>query len=146
MAIRNIYLKIERILGYDPVAPQDEMGRYHRDCARNPGHEDGRIPDGEVALRRVDALVYREYLDAGYTMPNMAPLIANDVNEPMADRRGRSQACDKDYASVCQSILRSLLEWQDRCAAGRSVIHVSRNHFYVAVNSLRRTGEIRGFW
>ena len=87
MAIRNIYLKIERLLGYSPVAPQDEMGHYHQDCARNTGHEDGRVPDGEVALRRVDALVYREYLDAGYTMPNMAPLIANDVNEPMADRR-----------------------------------------------------------
>ena len=87
MATRNVYLKIERLLGYDPVAPQDEMGRYHRDCARNPRHEDGRIPDGEVALRRLDALVYREYLDAGYSMPNMAPLISNDVNEPMADRR-----------------------------------------------------------
>src|SRR3989454_3453048 len=87
MAIRNIYFKIERLLGYSPVAPQDEMGQYHCDCARNSGHEDSHIPDGEVALRRVDALVYREYLDAGYTMPNMAPLIANDVNEPMADRR-----------------------------------------------------------
>jgi FtsP/CotA-like multicopper oxidase with cupredoxin domain len=87
MSTRNIYLKIEQILGYSPVAPQDEMGHFHRDCARNPGHEDGRVPDGEVALRRVDALVYREYLDAGFTMPNMAPLIANDVTEPMADRR-----------------------------------------------------------
>ena len=33
MAIRNIYLKIERLLGYSPVAPQDEMGHYHQDCA-----------------------------------------------------------------------------------------------------------------
>ena len=48
MAIRNIYLKIEHILGYSPVAPQDEMGHYHHDCARNPGHEDGRVPDGEA--------------------------------------------------------------------------------------------------
>ena len=56
MAMRNIYLKIERLLGYSPVAPQDEMGHYHQDCARNTGHEDGRVPDGEVALRRVDAL------------------------------------------------------------------------------------------
>jgi plastocyanin len=87
MAIRNIYLKIEHILGYSPVAPQDEMGHYHHDCARNPGHEDGRVPDGEAALRRVDALVYHEYLDAGYSTPNPAPLIANDVNEPMFDRR-----------------------------------------------------------
>ncbi len=44
MPTHNIYLKIEHILGYSPVAPQDEMGHYHLDCARNPGHENGRVP------------------------------------------------------------------------------------------------------
>ena len=87
MSIQNVYLKIENILGYSPVAPQDEMGHYRSDCARNPGHENARIPDGEVALRHVDALVYREYEDAAYTTPSMMPLVANDVNEPMADHR-----------------------------------------------------------
>lgn len=87
MTTTNVYLKIERILGYNPIAPQDEMGQFRRDCARNVGHEDGRVPDGEVALRSVDALVYREYVDVTYTTPNSAPLIANDVTEPMFDHR-----------------------------------------------------------
>src|SRR5262249_39857652 len=38
-------------------------------------------------LSRLDAIVYREYLDAGYTVPNTVPLIAADINEPAYDRR-----------------------------------------------------------
>ena len=34
-----------------------------------------------------DGLVYREYLDAHYTVPNKAKLIEADVNEPPWDRR-----------------------------------------------------------
>ena len=87
MARRDIYLKIERIAGYCPVAPGDEMGGGRRDCLRNDGHDDAHVPDAEAALRRLDALVYREYLDAGYSTPNMVPLIAVDINEPMFDYR-----------------------------------------------------------
>jgi len=87
MARRDIYLKIERIAGYCPVAPGDEMGGGRRDCLRNDGHDDAHIPDAEAAQRRLDALVYREYLDAGYSTPNMVPLIAVDINEPMFDYR-----------------------------------------------------------
>lgn len=62
---RDIYLKIEQLPAYSPVAPDEgEHGRYRRDCMRGHGHEDGRIPDAEVDLRRLDALIYREYLDA----------------------------------------------------------------------------------
>ena len=85
---RDIYLKIEKISGYSPLASDDaERILLRRDCMYNHGHEDGRIPDSEVALSRLDALVYREYLDPGYTVPNMAPLISADVNEPAFDRR-----------------------------------------------------------
>jgi hypothetical protein len=65
MAIRNIYLKIERIPDYSPVEPDDHVSppiKYRRDCMRNMGHEDGTIPDDEVAARRLTALIYREYL------------------------------------------------------------------------------------
>lgn len=85
---RDIYLKIERLPGYSPLASDDaEKLLFRRDCMYNHGHEDGRIPDSEVALSRLDAIVYREYLDPGYTTPNTAKLIDADVNEPNFDRR-----------------------------------------------------------
>ncbi len=63
MAIRDIYLKIEQIQDYSPVEPETMVGpprHYRRDCMRNPGHEDAKIPDTEVEARRLTALVYRE--------------------------------------------------------------------------------------
>jgi plastocyanin len=88
MKCRDIYLKIEQIIGYNPVAPDDaEHGRHGRDCMRNHGHEDARVPDAEMARRRLDVLVYREYLDAAYTVPRTDPLVADDINEPRWDRR-----------------------------------------------------------
>ena len=85
---RDIYLKIERLPGYSPLASDDaERILFRRDCMYNHGHEDGRIPDSEVALSRLDAIVFREYLDPGYTIPNTAKLINADVNEPAFDRR-----------------------------------------------------------
>ena len=38
---------------------------YRRDCMGNPEHEDGAIPLSEVDARRLNALIYREYLDLG---------------------------------------------------------------------------------
>src|SRR5262249_49264377 len=62
---RDVYLKIERIPGYSPLASDDaERNLFRRDCMFNHGHEDGKIPDAEVALSRLDAIVYRDYLDA----------------------------------------------------------------------------------
>jgi plastocyanin len=85
---RDIYLKIERIPGYSPLASDDaEKSALRRDCMFNHGHEDGTIPDAEVALSRLDAIVYREYFDAAYTVPNLAKLIDADINEPAFDRR-----------------------------------------------------------
>jgi hypothetical protein len=72
MAIRNVYLKIERIFDYSPVRPDEHVTppiQYGRDCMRNMGHEDGLIPDDEINARRVTALIYREYLDASYFVP-----------------------------------------------------------------------------
>src|SRR5918995_76644 len=88
MRCRDVYLQIERIPAYSPVAPDEgEHGRYKRDCMRHHGHEDARIPDAEVERRRVDAVVYREYLDSSYTVPNMAKVVEHDVTEPPWDRR-----------------------------------------------------------
>jgi len=90
MATRNIFLKIEAIVGYSPVEPDDHVSppiQYRRDCMRNPGHEDGTIPDDEVNARRLTALIYREYLDANYLVPKPEKLVAADINEPAFTRR-----------------------------------------------------------
>lgn len=90
MGIRDIYLKIETIPGYSPVEPDDHVSppiQYRRDCMRNMGHEDGTVPDDEVAARRLTALIYREYLDSQYLVPKPDKLVASDVNEPAFTRR-----------------------------------------------------------
>lgn len=88
MNTRHIYLKIEPLNNYTPVAPDDAEHHKHRlDCMRNMDHEDGTIPPSEIDRRRLDALVYREYLDANYTILKTDPLIPEDVNEPSAERR-----------------------------------------------------------
>jgi len=85
---RDVYLKIERIPAYSPVAPDDaEHHKHRRDCMRNPEHEDTTIPHAEVEQRKLDAVVYREYFDAAFTVPNTAPLVAADINEPRFERR-----------------------------------------------------------
>lgn len=83
MPLRDIYLRIETIPGYSPVEPDDHVSppiQYRRDCVRNMGHEDGSIPDDEVAARRLTALIYREYLDPQYLIPKPDKLVAADVN------------------------------------------------------------------
>jgi FtsP/CotA-like multicopper oxidase with cupredoxin domain len=90
MAIRDIYLKIETIVGYSPVEPDDHVTppiQYRRDCMRNQGHKDGTIPSDEVDGRRLTALIYREYLDPGYLVPKPDKLVVADVNEPAFNRR-----------------------------------------------------------
>jgi FtsP/CotA-like multicopper oxidase with cupredoxin domain len=85
---RDIYLKIEKIPAYSPVAPDDaEHHKHRRDCMRNPTHEDTHIPPAEVEQRKFDAVVYREYLDPAFTIPNTAPIVPADINEPRYDRR-----------------------------------------------------------
>jgi FtsP/CotA-like multicopper oxidase with cupredoxin domain len=84
----HIYLKIEPLRDYTPVAPDDAEHHKHRiDCMRTMDHEDGKIPPAEIDRRRLEGLVYREYLDADYTVLKTDPLIAADINEPAADRR-----------------------------------------------------------
>ena len=90
MPFRDHYLKIETIPDYSPVEPDDHVSppiQFRRDCMRNMGHEDGTIPDDEVAARRLTALIYREYLDPQYLVPKPDKLIAADVNEPAFTRR-----------------------------------------------------------
>ena len=85
---RDIYLKIEKIPAYSPVAPDDaEHHKHRRDCMRNPTHEDTHVPHAEVEQRKLDAVVYREYLDPAFTIPNTAPIAPADINEPRFDRR-----------------------------------------------------------
>jgi plastocyanin len=90
VALRDIYLKIEPVLDYSPVRPDEHVSPpivYMRDCMRNPGHEDGTIPADEVNARRLTALIYREYLDAGYLIPKPDKIVVADVNEPAYMRR-----------------------------------------------------------
>lgn len=88
MKTRHIYLKIEQVSNYSPVAPDDAEHHKHRlDCMRNMDHADSSIPQSEVDRRSLDALIYREYLDATYTTIKNTPLIAADINEPRIERR-----------------------------------------------------------
>jgi FtsP/CotA-like multicopper oxidase with cupredoxin domain len=84
---RDIFLKIEHIPDYTPLAPVICSRQYGRDCMYSHGHETGRIPANEIFEARLDALVYHEYLDPNYTIPNKAKIIKADVNEPPWDRR-----------------------------------------------------------
>jgi len=87
---RHIYLKIERIEGYNPVMPQDKAVppvHYGRDCMRNEGHENTLIPKSEIDARALNAVVYREYLDSGYLIPKPDKLILADINEPVYNHR-----------------------------------------------------------
>ena len=69
---RDIFLKIEYVKDYSPYAPILCSRHYGRDCMFNPGHESGRLSPREIMGASLDALVFREYLDPGYSKPNMA--------------------------------------------------------------------------
>ena len=84
---RDVFLQIESVPEYSPLAPLLCARRYGRDCQLNEGHELGRIPAEEILAARIDALVYREYLDASYTQPNTAKLVSSDSAEPPWNRR-----------------------------------------------------------
>ena len=90
MPTRHVYLKIEQITEYSPVAPDPMAGApamYGRDCMRNEGHEDATIPMSEITARTLGALVYREYLDPSYIVPKPDKIILADINEPAYHRR-----------------------------------------------------------
>src|SRR5262245_21496846 len=84
---RDIFLRIEPLVGYSPLAPIVGSRRYGRDAMRGVGHEVGRVQPEEIAAATVDALVYREYLDDHYLVPNTAKIVESDVNEPPWYRR-----------------------------------------------------------
>jgi FtsP/CotA-like multicopper oxidase with cupredoxin domain/sugar lactone lactonase YvrE len=84
---RDVFLQIEPLPDYSPLAPILCSRRYGRDCQLNEGHELGRISSDEILQTRVDALVYREYLDSDYMVPNTAPLVPSDATEPPWSRR-----------------------------------------------------------
>ena len=77
---RDIFLKIEPLPSYSPLAPVVCARHFGRDCMFNPGHDSGRIPAREILATTADGLVYREYVDSHYTIPNKAKLIEADVN------------------------------------------------------------------
>jgi plastocyanin len=90
MPPRDVYLKIQQLNGYTPVEPADHVTppvRYRRDCMRGPGHEDGTIPADEVNARRLNALIYREYLDPQFLVPKPDKLVVADINEPAFTHR-----------------------------------------------------------
>jgi FtsP/CotA-like multicopper oxidase with cupredoxin domain len=84
---RDVFLKIEPLADYSPLAPIACSRRFGRDAMLRPGHELGRVQPSEIVATTLDALVYREYLDGHYTVPNTAKLVPADVNEPPWDRR-----------------------------------------------------------
>src|SRR5262249_51713023 len=71
-APRDIFLKIERVTAYGPLAPEPCARRWGRDDMFNPGHELGRVQPGEIVATTLDLLVYHEYFDTHYTHPNTA--------------------------------------------------------------------------
>jgi FtsP/CotA-like multicopper oxidase with cupredoxin domain len=89
MANRDVYLRIEPVMGYSPLAPAEDCCSrdYGKDCLRGPGHEIGRVKPEEIFASTFDALVYRQYHDAAYTQPVTDPLVPADANEPPWDRR-----------------------------------------------------------
>lgn len=87
MAHHNVYLKIEPLLGYSPLAPIRCSRSYGRDCMRNPGHELGRVSPGEIFSTTFDAVVFHRYHDPVYSNPVTDKLVASDANEPPWDRR-----------------------------------------------------------
>src|SRR5262249_6430306 len=86
-ARRDIFLKIEGVSAYSPMAPQPCARRWGRDAMFNPGHELGRVQPGEIAATTLDLLVYHEDLDPHYTHPSTAKIVVADVNEPPWNRR-----------------------------------------------------------
>src|SRR3954447_24250753 len=79
---RDIYLKIEQLDGYSPLAPVPCSRRWGRDAMFMTGHELGRVQPSEIVGSTLDALVYREYFDGHYTIPNTSKLVEADLNEP----------------------------------------------------------------
>ena len=84
---RDIFLKIEQLNSYSPLAPIMCARYYGRDCMFGEGHETGRVTPQEIFGSSLDCLVYREYLDPDYMIPNKKKIIEADVNEPPWDRR-----------------------------------------------------------
>ncbi|MDJ0314624.1 galactose oxidase-like domain-containing protein [Arthrobacter sp. H35-D1] len=84
---RDVFLRIEPLPGYSPLAPIVGARHYGRDLMFGAGHEIGRVTPAEISASTLDALVYREYLDEHYLMPNTAKLVEADVNEPPWYRR-----------------------------------------------------------
>ena len=46
-----------------------------------------RVQADEILASTLDALVYREYLDPHFTIPNTSKIVPSDVNEPVWSRR-----------------------------------------------------------
>src|SRR5262245_49478033 len=87
MPTRDIYVRIEPMASYSPLAPILCSRRWGRDCMRMPGHELGRVTPTEIFAATIDAVIYRQYHDEDYQNPVTEPLIAADENEPPWDRR-----------------------------------------------------------
>lgn len=84
---RDIFLKIEALPSYSPIAPIAIARRYGWDYMLNQGHEYGRVPADEILDSTINALVYREYLDPQFTVPATDKIVEADLNEPAWDRR-----------------------------------------------------------
>src|SRR5205823_3385469 len=79
MAIRrDLFLRIEPLASYSPLAPILCARHYGRDCMFGMGHETGRLSPSEILGAALDGLVYREYLDPHFSIPKVDKLILAD--------------------------------------------------------------------
>ena len=84
---RHIFLRIEQINDYSPLAPEICSRRYGRDCMYGDDHELGHLSPDEIRAAALDGLVYREYLDPHYMLPQTAKIIGADVVDGTVRRR-----------------------------------------------------------
>ena len=140
---RDIYLKIEKLPAYSPVAPDDaEHEAYRRDCMRNEDHQDRHISATEVERWRLDALVYREYLESDYTVLKTDPLVSADITEPRAERRIRGTVI---YASPGERLfIQGTFNYNCRFHPMSGVVRVTAmGPMTAAVQILDRPGPVR---
>jgi hypothetical protein len=99
MGIRHdVFLRIEPLANYHPLAPILCARHYGRDCMFGMGHRRGdslRLILGAA----LDALVYREYLDPHFSTPKGNRLIPADVNERGGTGGSSGPCCTRAQAT-----------------------------------------------
>lgn len=112
MQTRHIYLKIEEIPNYSPVAPDDAEHHKHRlDCMRNMGHEDAAIPQAEVDRRTLNATLSLQCHDS---QGRRRLPVSGTTQDDLSGQWAGSQE------PVFQNVMQALgIEWQTHIPTGK---------------------------